>query len=125
MEVILTNMCMVYNDKDEILVMNRTKNDWPGLTFPGGHVEENENHLEAIIREMKEETGLDISKIEPCGFFEWNSSPREICLLYKTSSYQGKLKSSSEGEVFFVNKKDLNKYQFSNDFDKILDMLLK
>ena len=125
MEVILTNMCMVYNDKDEILVMNRVKKDWPGLTFPGGHVEENESSLESVIREMKEETGLKISNVKACGFIEWNSSPREICFLYKTNCYEGELISSREGEVFFIDKKDLHKYKFSTDFDKVLDILLK
>ena len=37
--VVLTNMCMVYDDNGNILVQNRTKNTWPGITFPGGHVE--------------------------------------------------------------------------------------
>ena len=40
--VILTNICLVYRD-DEILVQDRHKDDWPGLTFPGGHVEEGES----------------------------------------------------------------------------------
>ena len=36
--VIITNICLIYKD-DEILVQERTKKDWPGITFPGGHVE--------------------------------------------------------------------------------------
>ena len=39
---ILTNICLIYKD-DQILVIDRKKKDWPGLTFPGGHVERNEN----------------------------------------------------------------------------------
>ena len=58
-KTILSNMCMIYKD-DEILVINRTKKDWPGISFPGGHVEENETLEESVIREMKEETGLNI-----------------------------------------------------------------
>ena len=48
-------MCMIYNDKGEILVQMRTKKDWSGLTFPGGHVEDNETLIDSVIREMKEE----------------------------------------------------------------------
>ena len=40
--VVLTNMCMVYDDNGNILVQNRTKNTWPGITFPGGHVEKDD-----------------------------------------------------------------------------------
>ena len=35
--VTLTNMCMIC-DGDRILVQERTDPDWPGVTFPGGHV---------------------------------------------------------------------------------------
>ena len=125
MEVILTNMCMVYNDQGEILVLNRVENDWPGITFPGGHVEANETHEESVIREVKEETNLDISNVEACGFLEWNSSPREICLLYRTKDYKGTLRSSQEGEVFFIKKEDLDPTKFSLDFDKVLSICLK
>ena len=60
--VILTNMCLVYKG-DQILVQNRKKNSWPGITFPGGHIEENESFVESTIREIKEETGLTISNL--------------------------------------------------------------
>ena len=59
MKNVYTNMCMVYSG-DKILVLNRVKKDWPGLTFPGGHVEDGELFSESVIREMKEETGLTI-----------------------------------------------------------------
>ena len=42
--VTFTNMCLIYHD-DMILVQERTKKDWPGLTFPGGHVEKGENFM--------------------------------------------------------------------------------
>lgn len=33
-----------------------------GITFPGGHVERSESFVDAVIREVEEETGLTISK---------------------------------------------------------------
>ena len=36
-----------------------------GWEFPKGHVEEGETHLEAAIRETKEETGLTLRNIHP------------------------------------------------------------
>lgn len=46
---ILSNMCMVYKG-DKILVIDRVKSDWPGLSFPGGHVEKGK-HLKKVLFE--------------------------------------------------------------------------
>ena len=55
------NMCMIQNG-DKVLVQDRVSPDWPGITFPGGHVERGESFVDAVIREVREETGLTISK---------------------------------------------------------------
>lgn len=56
----ITNLCMVYDNAGNVLVQERIKKDWPGITFPGGHVEYLESFHDAVVREVKEETGLDI-----------------------------------------------------------------
>lgn len=63
---VLTNMCMIY-DGERILVQDRMNPDWPGITFPGGHVEPQESFVESVVREVKEETGLDIENVRLCG----------------------------------------------------------
>ena len=122
----LTIMCMVYKDDGSFLVENRLKKDWPGLTFPGGHVEDDELIEDAVIREMKEETGLELSEIEPRGYIEWNEfgdNVRHLAMLFKTKKYKGTLKSSKEGEIFFIKEEDIGKYLLSNDFEKIYQKL--
>lgn len=123
----LTIMCMVYKDDGSFLVENRLKNDWPGLTFPGGHVEDDELIEQAVIREMKEETGLELTNIEPRGYIEWNEfgdDVRHLAMLFRTKSFKGEIVSSKEGEIFFIKKEDLDKYLLSNDFEKILAKML-
>ncbi len=126
-EIILTNMVMIYSN-DKILVQNRVANDWPGINFPGGHVKFDESIEESCIREIKEETGLDISNLHFCGFFEWNiikDHKRHLAMLYKTKDYSGELVSSSEGKMLWINVNDINKYQQSVDFDKVLKIMLE
>ena len=124
----LTNMVMVYREDGSFLVQMRKKNDWPGLNFPGGHIEDNETAEESAIREIREETGLEIKDLEACGFFEWNVPAehiRYISVLYRTKNFSGEIKSSSEGEVFWIKRPDVAKYPLSTDFDKILLIMLK
>lgn len=118
-KVVITNICLVYKG-NKILVQERTKKDWPGLTFPGGHVEKGENFNDSVIREVKEETGLTLLKPILCGIEEFkilNKEERHIILYYKCSKFKGKIKSSKEGEIFWLDKKDFKKSKLSLDLD--------
>lgn len=121
---ILTNICLVYSGS-KILVIDRKKKDWPGLTFPGGHIEKEENFNDSVIREVKEETGLTISNPILCGIeeFKTEKEDRYLMFYYKTDKYKGKLKSSNEGEVFWIEEKDLSKHKLSLDLNKILKIM--
>jgi len=121
---ILTNICLIYKN-DQILVIDRKKKDWPGLTFPGGHVEKNEDFNASVIREVKEETGLTIRKPILCGIeeFKTKTEDRYLMLYYKTDKFSGKLKSSKEGEAFWINRNDLDKYKLSLDLKRIYKVM--
>lgn len=101
----LTMLVMIENQKDEILVQDRRKKDWPGWTFPGGHVEPEESILAATIREIQEETGL---LIQPTlkGYAEWHhpsKKTRELAFLFTA-------KTTAEPEntdLFWVTKEEL------------------
>lgn len=67
----LMNICMIYDEHGNVLLQNRKKQNWSGVAFPGGHVEEGEALVPSVIREIKEETGLDIKKVKLCGVKEW------------------------------------------------------
>ena len=124
---VLCNMCMVYTEDGKILVQMRHKKDWPGLTFPGGHVEKNETIEESVKREIREETGLVLNSVEFCGFLEWPFPEIDhyIAFIYRSKDFTGEIHSSKEGEVFFIDRKDVDKYPQSMDMDKILAIALK
>lgn len=127
-KAIFTNMCMVYDDRADgtrnILVQNRLKKDWPGIAFPGGHVEYKESFSQSVIREVKEETGLDIENPILCGIkqFQTKDDARYVVIFFKTNQFNGILTSSGEGEVFWINRDNLNEYKLSNDFEEMLNI---
>ena len=105
-KAIFTNMCMIYDRQGNILVEERRKNDWRGIAFPGGHVEEREAFGDSVIREIKEETGLDIKHPLLCGVkqFYTDEGERYVVFLYKTNEFSGELASSEEGRVFWIKR---------------------
>ena len=117
-QAIFTNLCMVCDGAGNILVQNRLDPNWPGICFPGGHVEPGESFVESVIREVWEETGLTIENPSLCGTkqFQTRSGERYVVLFYKASRYHGQLKSSREGEVFWIPRNRLAEYELVEDF---------
>lgn len=120
-KAIVTVLCMIY-DEDKILLQDRVKKDWQGLTFPGGHVEKEESFVQAVIREMKEETGLTIIEPRLCGVkqFQTEEDERYIVLLFKTNRFEGALTSSEEGEMRWIDRTSLKDCVLVNDFTELL-----
>ena len=54
---------IVYNPEDEILLLKSRKSK-ERYVIPGGHIELGERTEETVLREVKEETGLDVYDVE-------------------------------------------------------------
>ena len=119
---IFTNMCMISDGNGNILVQDRQNPDWPGITFPGGHVEPGESFTDSVIREVFEETGLTVENPILCGVkqFQTRREERYVVFLYRADRFSGALRSSDEGEVFWIPRQALDSYPLAPDF---LDMV--
>ena len=123
-EVELTNMCMVKSHTNCYLVIDRRDSSWPGLVFPGGHIERNESITDSVIREVKEETGIIVNSPKLCGIKEFTNHEgrRYIVFLYKAENYEGTLLSSQEGIAKWLSIEEINKGQTVSGFYDMLQV---
>ena len=119
----LTVLCLI-TDGDRILLQNRTKNDWQGYTLPGGHVEPGESFVDAVIREVKEETGLDIKNPRLAGVKQFPiEGGRYVVLLFKANEYSGTVVSSDEGQMVWVDSNHLPEIHTVDDFEDLMRVI--
>jgi 8-oxo-dGTP diphosphatase len=121
-QAVFTVLVLVTDPNGQILVEDRVDESWKGLCLPGGHVEKDESFTEAAIRETLEETGLMIESPRLCGVkqFQTKDNARYVVFFYVADQFTGTLRASEEGEVFWVDRKDLAGYPLVEDF---MDMI--
>ena len=99
------------NDKNRILVLKRhakdisRPSDWD---IPGGRARFNETHEEALSREIREETGLDVENIKPILVSSRVQKEDDIYFLY--IGYSAKALS----EDVIINKEEHETYEWVN-----------
>ena len=122
---VFTNMCMITDGKGSVLVQDRLNPNWPGITFPGGHVEPEESFTASVIREVREETGLTIQSPVLCGTkqFQTSNGARYVVLFYKASKYHGTLRSSDEGQVFWLPRSELHNQKLAPDMMEMVQIM--
>ena len=108
----LTSLAYIEKD-DKYLMLHRTKKEndqshdkWLGI---GGKFEKDETPDECMIREVKEETGLDVLKYRFAGVVTFLSDiyETEYMFLFAVTRYTGQLKECSEGDLAWVRKSDI------------------
>lgn len=125
----LTTLCYIEKD-DSYLMLHRVKKEndenrdkWIGV---GGKFEVGESPEECLLREVKEETGLTLTKYRFRGIVtfvsdEWGT---EYMHLFTADEYEGTLGECSEGELVWVKKSEIENLRIWEG-DKVFLRLLQ
>ena len=123
-----TTLCYIEKE-NKYLMLHRTskkkdgnKDKWIGV---GGHFEKGESPEECLLREVKEETGLELTSYQFRGIVTFISDewPDEYMCLYTADKYTGDIGNCDEGELVWVEKEkimDLNIWEGDKIFLKLL-----
>ena len=123
-----TTLCYIEKE-NKYLMLHRiskkkdgNKDKWIGV---GGHFEKGESPEECLLREVKEETGLELTSYQFRGIVTFISDewPDEYMCLYTADRYTGDIGNCDEGELVWVEKEkimDLNIWEGDKIFFKLL-----
>ena len=110
----ITTLCYIEQD-GKYLMLHRTKqkhdineNKWIGV---GGHAEGTEGPEECLLREVKEETGLTLTSYRFRALITFVSDKQEpeMMCLFTADAFTGKLITCDEGELVWVDKREVPK----------------
>ena len=111
----IATLCYIRNKgKTLMLLRNKKENDmhegkWNGL---GGKIDPGESPEECVIREVREESGLDIANPKLKGvitFPAFDEIDDWYVFVFNANEFKGELIDSAEGYLQWIREKDLTK----------------
>lgn len=128
----MLNTTLCYIQKDEkYLMLHRIKkqNDinkdkWIGI---GGKFEEGESPEECVLREVKEETGLNLKSYEYRGLvtFVSDNNFTEFMHIFWSDNFEGEIIDCDEGKLEWIEKSKLNDFEHWKGDEIFLDLIDK
>lgn len=118
----ITGGAVVLDDENRILLKKDPVRGWE---LPGGHVESGESIPEAVAREVREETGIEIEVVKLCGISQ--DIENQVChTFWMARAVGGTLTTGAESlDAGFFPEKDalelIGRQDFRDELAKCLD----
>lgn len=126
--VIPRTMCLVFCQDEILLIKASEKKDYPGIYDPiGGHIEKGEDVLESANREIKEESGFEVTDTKLKGIIHVNNFFGKNIIMFVTSSIvPSKIVPPihEEGIPEWVPIASLDKLKIFEDLKPIIDTVI-
>lgn len=120
-------VAVIWNDQQQVLITKRPDHAAHGglWEFPGGKLEEGELASAALVREIKEEVGVDILESRFLGIVihKYDSKTVEL-LVYSVEKFQGKAYCcESQSDLRWVHLKQLAHYNFPKANEHVIELI--
>lgn len=120
---------LVLMQDNKVLLMRRANTGWNDGMYAlmGGHVEDAENPIDAVVREAKEELGIDVKPENLRPLLTMAVSPDHIYLYFGCDSWDGKVVNNEPEEcddVRFFDTDNLPQNLIGAD-KEALDLIFK
>lgn len=123
------SVAAVIKKDGKILMINRVNFPF-GWACPAGHIEENEEPEQALIREVKEEVNIEVkkSKLILHEFIEWNECKRGVkghdFFVYEVTDWDGDIKGNFESKgMRWVSKEEIEDMKLEEVWDYFVKKL--
>ncbi len=116
----------VIKKKDKFLIAQRNRHKHLAFKweFPGGKVETNETHSEALKREIKEELNISINILNKISEQKYIDKEINIILhYYLCTHFEGEINLTEHENYLWINKKKLKEYDLTEGDNKIINLL--
>ncbi|MBR9679472.1 MAG: 8-oxo-dGTP diphosphatase [Candidatus Altiarchaeota archaeon] len=102
--MVITNLCYILKGR-KLLMIDKKRGIGAGkLNVPGGKIDKGETPEQAVIREVKEEIGLDILNPEFRGIVEFfQGNYLNVCYLFVCTEFTGEPTETEEAKPFWTN----------------------
>lgn len=121
-------VAVIYNREGRILLTQRAPDADHGgqWEFPGGKLEAGESADDALVREVKEEVGLDVLEMSFLTDITFAYATKTVCLhFYRVTSFSGQASCrETQSNLRWVKPDELNQYDFPEANRSVLALLI-
>jgi 8-oxo-dGTP diphosphatase len=125
--VIPRTLCFITHGADVLLLKRgEHKRIYPGrYNGVGGHIERDEDALTGAIREMQEETGLDVKNVRFCGHIHVDSGDQNgiMVFVFSAEAESRDFKDSEEGTLAWIPREALEELPLVEDLSILIPLI--